>query len=729
MSLKEIFIEPLIPSGLIYLLFLLGGIAVILQYVWIRKRLTRPKAMTLSLLRLFTLVLLTSFLFNPFSLEKKESKVLPSLAILLDTSPSMGLPGRGGKGNRLDEAKALLLEGQNPLLRSLSEKFDVSLYSIGQSLMPLREDELAPLKAGKKKGDPTDAVRILNRKVSLAILLSDGNLKWDERASAGFPMLSIPLGDSKEYKDILVKAVKSPNLAFRGREIGIDVTIKSYGYRGMTLPVVLKDGDRIIAAKEIRIHESPLEIALTLPFASERVGQHNLSLSVPVQTGENITFNNQIDLSIKVARDKIRVLMVSGTPSLNYRFMRMALKNDPSIDLLSFVILRTPSDVLNVPIQEQSLIPFPVDTLFSKELNHFDLLIFDNLPSHLYISPNYYGAIREFVREGGGLAMIGGPHLMDGGRFLRTPLEEVLPVKLIGREGYRRESPQTVRLSRVGKTHPITQLSLDEKENENLWRDMPALDGINLLEPKAFKNVLLEGADGASRPILFADHYGKGRTLILGTDFSWKWYMGMVSRGKSHWAYLRFIERMVRWLTKDVSLNPVQIAFPETPGEAGQELEFRIKMKEENISSHLKGKTLLSIFNSEGAKVESHLKGSESSGEYLGSFIPKREGTYRIKVEFPNGVQEEFVTIGRPIEEREGAPDHERLKAISVSTGGNVLARGDDFLKEINTYGARGEKRFIEEKRSPLWNLPYILLTLLALLSTEWFLRRRWGLI
>lgn len=727
--MKEIFIEPLIPLELIYLLFLLGGIAVILQYVWIRKRLPRSRAITITLLRLATFVLLISFLLNPFSLERKEHKVLPSLAILLDTSPSMGLPGHGGKEKRLDEAKALLLEGQTPLLRSLSEKFDVTLYRLGDSLMPLKEEELGPLRPGKKKGDLSDALRKLSGKVSLAILLSDGNLKGTETLSTGLPILSLPLGDPKEYKDIWVKAVKAPNLAFRGREMGIDVTIKSYGYRGMMLPLVLKEGERIIAAKEIRIHESPAEITLALSFTPERVGQHNLSILIPGQVGENITSNNRVDLSIKAARDKIRVLMVSGTPSLNYRFMRMALKNDPSIDLLSFVILRTPSDILNVPIQEQSLIPFPVDTLFSKELGHFDLLIFDNLPSHLYISPNYYGRIREFVREGGGLAMIGGPHLLDGGRFLRTPLEEVLPIKLTGKEGYRREGSQTVRLSHVGKTHPITQLSFDEKENENLWRDMPALDGINLLEPKAFKNVLLEGADGASRPILFVDHYGKGRTLILGTDFSWKWYMGMVPKGKSHWAYLRFIERMVRWLTRDMSLNPVQIAFPETPGETGQEMEFRIKMKEENASSHLKGKALLSIFSPEGGKIESRLKAGETSGEYLGSFIPKREGTYRIKVEFPNGVQEEFVTIGRPIEEREGSPDHERLKAISVSTGGNLLARGDDLLKVINAYGSREEKRFIEEKRNPLWNLPYILLALLGLLSAEWFLRRRWGLI
>ncbi len=134
-------------------------------------------------------------------------------------------------------------------------------------------------------------------------------------------------------------------------------------------------------------------------FTPEKVGQHTLQISVPTQAGESISANNSASLSINVLRDKIRVLMISGNPSMNYRFMRTALKNDPSIDLLSFVILRTPTNILNVPIQEQSLIPFPVETLFTKELSSFDLLVFDNLPSHLYIPPDYLSNIREFVRK------------------------------------------------------------------------------------------------------------------------------------------------------------------------------------------------------------------------------------------------------------------------------------------------------------------------------------------
>ena len=60
---------------------------------------------------------------------------------------------------------------------------------------------------------------------------------------------------------------------------------------------------------------------------------------------------------MEVRRDKIRVLTLSGSPSWNYRFLRFALKQDPFLELVSFVFLRTPSDVVDV--RENELSPDP----------------------------------------------------------------------------------------------------------------------------------------------------------------------------------------------------------------------------------------------------------------------------------------------------------------------------------------------------------------------------------
>jgi len=89
----------------LFLLIFFGLAAAVYQYWLIRKRLGSPRAAALSLLRLGALLLLISFALNPSLWARKEQKVSPSLAILLDTSQSMGLPGAAGRSSRLDEAK------------------------------------------------------------------------------------------------------------------------------------------------------------------------------------------------------------------------------------------------------------------------------------------------------------------------------------------------------------------------------------------------------------------------------------------------------------------------------------------------------------------------------------------------------------------------------------------------------------------------------------------------
>jgi hypothetical protein len=137
MTLNQVAISPVFPLWLIILLLILGLGAVLFQYWLIRKRLGSPRAVVLSLLRLGALFALISFALNPSLWARKEQKVPQSLAILLDTSRSMDLPGTGGKGSRLDEAKEILLEGSTPLLKSLTERFNIKLYGLGESLRSL----------------------------------------------------------------------------------------------------------------------------------------------------------------------------------------------------------------------------------------------------------------------------------------------------------------------------------------------------------------------------------------------------------------------------------------------------------------------------------------------------------------------------------------------------------------------------------------------------------------
>jgi uncharacterized membrane protein len=378
-----------------------------------------------------------------------------------------------------------------------------------------------------------------------------------------------------------------------------------------------------------------------------------------------------------------------------------------------------------------------VETLFSKEIKNFDLLIFDNFKYPLYLSPHHLESIREFVRGGGGFAMIGGPNLVNEGRYAMTPIGEILPVRFAEKEDYRRDSRVGVRLSRAGVVHPITRLSLDTVGDTagddahllRFWQEMPPLDGFNLLEAKSSATVLLESADGIPWPILTVSNYGNGRVLTLATDYSWKWYMGMIAKGKGNLAFLRLVDRMVRWLTKDPGLDPVQITLPESAGSAGQEIEVRIKLREEDLSPNLRSMVSFSVLNPDGLKIESKLKPTGQSGEYLGSFLPQKGGIYKLKVETSSGNVEESIVVAGLLDSLDAAPNHEQLKKVSASTGGKFLLRSEDLLKEVEDLARKGESRFVEEKRSSVWASPFVMVLVLGFLIVEWYYRRRWGLV
>jgi hypothetical protein len=134
-------------------LFALGLAATFVQYRVIRTKLGPSRALGLSLLRLGAITFLVAFALNPSLLTTREHKVSPVIGLMIDTSQSMAQPEANGKGSRLDETKALLTEGPNPLLTSLREKFDIKLYGLGESLKTLRTDELSGVKAEGVKGD------------------------------------------------------------------------------------------------------------------------------------------------------------------------------------------------------------------------------------------------------------------------------------------------------------------------------------------------------------------------------------------------------------------------------------------------------------------------------------------------------------------------------------------------------------------------------------------------
>ena len=196
-------------------------------------------------------------------------------------------------------------------------------------------------------------------------------------------------------------------------------------------------------------------------------------IGTPVLAGEALTSNNRQVFTLKVIRDRVRVLHVCGRPSWDQRFLRSMLRLDPNVDLVSFFILRTETDDQPWNREEMSLIPFPDREIFDEQLKSFDLLIFQNFNSApSYKVEPYLPGLRDYVQSGGALAMVGGDLSFASGGYAQTALREVLPVELEGIPRCRAIGRCTrdafkPRLTTSGRSHPVTSLSLDPEDQRD----------------------------------------------------------------------------------------------------------------------------------------------------------------------------------------------------------------------------------------------------------------------
>src|SRR4029079_11924871 len=108
--------------------------------------------------------------------------------------------------------------------------------------------------------------------------------------------------------------------------------------------------------------------------------------------------------------------------------------------------------------------PFPTDELFRESLHTFDLVVLQNFNYGPYQMAHYLPFIRDYVLQGGALAMLGGDLSFGVGGYAGTPIESILPVELdadVKRTGGVDAKAVSPRLTTVGRTHPLTALALD----------------------------------------------------------------------------------------------------------------------------------------------------------------------------------------------------------------------------------------------------------------------------
>jgi len=466
------------------------------------------------------------------------------------------------------------------------------------------------------------------------------------------------------------------------------------------------------------------------------LGKRIYTLSVPVFAGEAVEVNNRWSFEVKVIRDRVRVLHLNGRPSWDSRFLRETLANNPKVDLLSFFILRTLTDDVGATTFELSLIPFPSNLLFSDYLNSFDLVVFHNFKFSPFIDKKNLANIKEYVEQGGAFLMIGGDLSFEGGGYDRTPVEDILPMRIRGGSKKFLLGELPMKVQPKFAHHPVLRLENDPKQNMKAWKSLPPIQGVNIgLVPVKGAHVLSTARKNkVNAPVLVTRQVKEGRSMAIATDSSWNWNFLRVGEGGSGRYYQKFWENVIAWMTGEPETNPIQV---ETDKEKYREHEkvvihFKVSGQDYNPLPGVEVDLVLNSLPKEQELVREIVK-TDEHGEGRFEFKPGREGFYSAKVALTSGGEvlsgeTRFIVFSPQIEFQKPLVNETLLQTLSKVTGGShqVLEEGTK-IKNLTFPNPEVEIKSSSQMVS-LWDSWWTYGLIVGFLAVEWFTRRKSGL-
>jgi uncharacterized membrane protein len=742
-----------LPGWALGLLAVGAVLAVVLAHRGLRTEQRRGRRAALLALRAISAALAVFLVAEPAVELLQTARVRNRFAVLVDASRSMGFPVEPDGPTRA-AAGGKLLSGGRAALERLADRADVEWWAFGGDVAPA--DPAEAMKGIAPRAGATDILGALKavasgagstRRLAGALVVSDGadnaalaeGLGPEARAelrALGVPVNTVSVGRGAP-RDLAIERVAVDDFAFVRNTVVIEATLRARGFSDEEVRVVLRREGAVVASATVKLERGRDRYTVPLSFAPDQTGTFVFTVAAPVLPGEVVAENNSRSFVLRVIRDRVRVLLVAGRPSWDVRFLRGLLKQDPNVDLVSFFILRSNQDDPG-PQHELSLIPFPVQEIFGEQLRTFDAILFVNFAYAPYRGleiERFLPNVRDYVRNGGALAMVGGEQSFGDGRYGETPLGEILPVQPVDGTSMS-EVEAKLRLTPEGRRHPVTSLVPGDGPNETAWGGLPSISAVNLtrpLPPGSGASVLLDvpgvQVAGAPAPLVAVREVGAGRTLAVTTDASWRWGFLAAEGGQGNRGYIRFWNSALRWLVRDPGLAPLQVE-PDSPAvEPGAPVGIGISVRGPDWGPAAGKRVSAELVAEDGRRVARGEAVADRDGMARLELVPPGPGAYKIVARGDGGSETATGAVavrGAGPEDADAAPRPDLLSAIAEATGGRFTALPGGSLPEL----ALSDPEVVEigrRKAVPIWDHAWFLAALALTLAGEWVLRRRWG--
>jgi hypothetical protein len=781
-KIEQIFLARPIPTGVLVAVF----VAILLLSIYLYRR---PWGMPiwlragLGIFRFVALALVVVTLLEPTALVTETHTRTRSLPVLLDISESMSMKDQRKRSedvvdaatalgmvaldsksdadsllmgldsnqrqkisdaSRFDLAGAILSDSAHPVFESLGKELDLSYHAFGQASRLINDgkfisaDELSKLKANEQG---TSIAASLERVANSGgippagiLLLSDGmDNTTSQRSEAvlkdlgarGIPVFTVPIGLA-DPDDVSISNIVMQEVAFSGDQVPVRVHIQSKGYERRTAKLTVRLNDRQVSQKRVRLEGGLQFEDIEFNMDLYEKGAARIEVAIEPFEDEVSVDNNRVERSIRVVNEKVNVLYIEGNNRWEFRYLTAILKRDPRLNTTFISSSAGPEFARNSP---EHIERFPSKR---EEAFKYDLVILGDVDAEFF-SPEELGLLEELIRDrGGSLLVLCGP-MHTPASYAGTPVETMLPVRFDPDSDWELTSESVYPvLTPEGHSSMVMVLENDPEENDRIWSRVAPLDHLPpLLSAKPGATVLAtlsDSPEGSQRyPLVAWQRYGTGKCLSLATDRLWR--LRFKTGDKYHW---RVWSQSIQFLTLSRLMGEhkrIRLETDRSIYNNGEQTRLYAHVLDEDYEPVVQPSFEISVNGVGGNALKERVSlqpDRTTPGLYEGYFTATLPGRYRLEAneddqEVSNTTEFQVAEVKQELTDTDA--DLDNMTRIASLTGGATLG-----IRELSTLPSLLKSSSIEttvRSERPLWDNWIIVLVLVALLGTEWIMRRK----
>lgn len=711
------------------------------------------RALSLAALLRWLSLCLVLWMLEGWMLQPVE-RMQPELVVVLDQSLSMSsidaMEESQATESRWDQAKGWLTSEE---FRKGTENFRVRFFTVAEVLEPRELSDLKSLEATGSASDLGSGLQKLWQQHGMAeggtVVISDGaatdatplELVSQLASQSNHPVDTITVGPVEQQPDWMIDGLRLDDLVFEGDQVLVEGLLTGVGFRAMeTAQVSLWDAqsDQRLDQIELPASRFPARLPFQLRWKAEGMGERVLEVRVEPGRGETNQSNNSERRTIQIRRDPLRVLLVASAPSYEFRFLKHYLErarqpNEPQSPAFEVASYLESADARYLEQDRSASDLFPSSTV---QFQTWDVVVVCDADA-AYLESGLGKLLAGWVREdGGGVFWLQGSTLRL--QDLSASLGSLLPVEAdpVGPAVSRTTAASGPwQLSEIARRLGPMQIDAGAQDPEEAWQQLKP-SGVAQSPMQVRETASLLANDARGLPVLAMQFAGAGRSVWMGSDATYRWrgFLG------SDIVYERFWMQWLRWLAR----RPPRPAAPQYQlitepkvVRAGSPIRVELAPKDSSLqgtttpseSVELQIASTSSRTLGRVTKEASLLtRSQETPDRYRMELVLEQPGEFLLSVPELSPQPEPIrVMVQGVLEELQAMEPRPQWMEQLAQSGSGVHLPFADRQQLWDQLANRSQERRVALPPRSIWNLPWIVGILIAMLAVEWMLRYRYG--